>query len=81
MENNKRTAQVDRAIAYMRKHGSLTSLEALTELGILSFPKRICEMRKQGLYIKTKWESGEGRNGKYRIKRYYLIEESTEVAE
>ena len=45
MENNKRTAQVDRAIAYMRKHGSLTSLEALTELGILS---KACTSRPSG---------------------------------
>jgi hypothetical protein len=81
MKNNRRQAQVDRAISYMREHGSLTSLEALTELGILSFPKRICEMKKQGFYIKTKWESGEGRNGKYRVKRYFLIEEPKEIAE
>ena len=82
MENNRREAQVSRAISYMREHGSLTSLEALTELGILSFPKRICEMKQQGFYITTKWESGESQFGnKFRVKRYYLIEEPKEVAQ
>lgn len=82
MENNKRQAQVDRAIAYMREHGSLTSLEALTELGILSFPKRVCEMKQQGFYITSKWENGISKYGnKFRVKRYYLIEEPKEVAQ
>ncbi len=82
MENNKRQAQVERAIAYMREHGSLTSLEALTNLGILSFPKRICEMKKQGFYVKSQWEHGESAFGnKYRVKRYYLIEEPKEGAQ
>ena len=75
--NNKRTLQVDAAIEYMREHGSLTSLEALTELGILSFPKRVCEIKARGFYIKDKWEKGVSRYGTtYRIKRYYLIEEA-----
>lgn len=77
METNHRQAQVERVISYMREHGSCTSLEALTELGILSFPKRICEMKKQGFYITSKWESGESRYGNtFRVKRYYLIEEA-----
>lgn len=81
-ETNNRQSQVDRAISYMREHGSCTSLEALTELGILSFPKRICEMRKQGFYITSKWESGESRYGnKFHVKRYYLIEEKNEQGE
>lgn len=82
MECNKRQAQVNRAISYMREHGSLTSLEALTELGILSFPKRICEIKQQGFYITSKWESGESAYGnKFRVKRYYLIEEPKEVVQ
>lgn len=77
MENNKREAQVDRAISYMREYGSLTSLEALTKLGILSFPKRVCEMKAQGFVVSDKWEKGEDRLGnKFRVKRYFLVEQS-----
>ena len=82
MENNKRPDQVSRAISYMREHGSLTSLEALTELGILSFPKRICEMKQQGFYITSKWENGISQHGnKFRVKRYFLVEEPKGVAQ
>lgn len=80
MENNRRPKQVERAIAYMREHGSITSLEALTKLGILSFPKRICEMKEQGFYITSKWEHGQSEYGnKFRAKRYFLIEENEVV--
>ena len=76
MENTKRPAQCDRALEYMRTHNGLTSLEALLNLGILSFPKRICELRQRGYYITTKWEQGTDRDGKkFRVKRYFLVEE------
>jgi hypothetical protein len=77
MENNKRPAQVERAIAYMREHGSISSYEAMMELGIMSFPKRVCEMHKQGVFTTFVWEDGIDRYGrKFRAKRYYLAEES-----
>ena len=82
MENNKRSDQVSRAISYMREHGSLTSLEALKELGILSFPKRICEIKLKGFGIRTTWEEGVDRYGKkFRVKRYFLVEEPKGVAQ
>ena len=72
-----RKAQADAAIAYMREHGSITSLEAYSKLGIMSFPKRICEIKKRGYYVKDKWEKGINQYGfPYRAKRYYLIEEA-----
>jgi hypothetical protein len=75
MENNKRPAQVERAIEYLKEHGSISSYEAMMELGIMSFPKRICEMHKQGVFTTFKWENGFDRNGrKFRAKRYYLVE-------
>ena len=39
------------ALDYMQKK-PLTSLTALTELGIISFPKRICEIVKHGHNVK-----------------------------
>ena len=77
MENNKRPAQVDRAIEYMKVHGSITSYEAWVELGIMSFPKRINEMHKQGVWTTFVWEKGIDKHGrKFRAKRYYLAEET-----
>ena len=80
MENNKRPAQVDKAIRYMQTKGSITSREAFIELGIMSFPKRICEMKKYGYLVGYEWESGVDENGnKWRSKRYYIIASPEEV--
>ena len=45
-------AQWLKAYEYMKDGSSLTSLTASTELGIISFPKRICEMEARGIKIK-----------------------------
>ena len=82
MENNKRPTQALLALKYLQTHGSITSLEAVSELGILSFPKRICEIEKMGYLIKKKTETVVNRYGKkVSVKRYSLIEEPKEVAE
>ena len=76
MENNKRPAQADMALEYMRVHGSITSLDAMRDLGIMSFPKRICELEKRGYLIKRNTEVVVDRYGKKTyVKRYSLIEE------
>ena len=65
MENNKRPVQADRALEYMREHGS-----------IISLPKRICELEKMGYLIKRNTEVVVDRYGKKtHVKRYSLIEE------
>jgi hypothetical protein len=81
MENNKRTSQVKKAIAYLQAHGSITSREAFIELGIMSFPKRICEMKDYGVITGYVWENGVREDGsKYRVKRYHIVAMPEEVA-
>lgn len=76
MENNKRPTQAKMALEYMREHGSITSLEGILELGIISLPKRICELEKMGYLIKKRSEMVTNRYGKrVAVKRYSLIEE------
>jgi hypothetical protein len=80
MENNKRPTQVKKAIDYMKLHGSITSREAFIYLGIMSFPKRICEMRKYGIITGYVWESGMTEEGMpYRVKRYHIVAMPDEV--
>ncbi len=63
------------AYQYMRDVGSLTSLKALTELGIISFPKRICEMGRQGIKVKKERITVIDRNNEEkRVIRYSLCE-------
>lgn len=53
--SNKMT-QRQRVLERLRKRGPLTTMEAVSEMGILSLPKRIEELRKAGYSISTKWE-------------------------
>ena len=76
MENNKRPIQAKLALEYMKEHGSITSLEGILELGIISLPKRICELEKMGYLINRNTEVVIDRYGKKtHVKRYSLIEE------
>ena len=40
--------QTDKVLNYIRLNGQITTLEAVTELGVLSLPRRIMELRREG---------------------------------
>lgn len=65
----KRT-QRDKILSYLRKNGTLTVREAITELNIMSAPKRIEELRKEGYVIPLEWRHTEtgSRYGVYRLE-------------
>lgn len=60
--------QHERIIRYMRRHGSLTSLEAAHNMNITKLTTRISEMRKMGIKFVEVWEN----NREY--KRYSLAQ-------
>lgn len=74
MENsNKRPTQVDRILDYIKEFGSITTLEAMTEIGCLRLGARISEMRKSGIDIKDEQVCVKNRYGeKCYIKKYSL---------
>jgi len=58
---------------FIEENGSITGKEASDFLGIMSFTKRISEMRRLGEPLTSVWESGENRYGEaVRYKRWYL---------
>lgn len=65
----KRT-QRDKILSYLRTNGTLTVREAITELNIMSAPKRIEELRKEGYVIPLEWrQTATGsRYGVYRLE-------------
>ena len=68
-------AQWQEAYEYMKNEGSLTSLTALTKLGIISFPKRICEMERRNIKVNRKYIKVIDRNGEAkRVIEYSLAE-------
>ena len=71
--SNKRPTQCERIMQYINDFGSITTLDAFTDLGVVRLGARISELRKRGTPIFGKNESVKNRYGeKCHIKRYYL---------
>lgn len=65
--------QNQRIIDYIDSHGSITQLEALSELGIMRLASRISDLRKRGYMIESKMDVVLNRYGeKCRVKRYTI---------
>ena len=47
----KRTKQTTLVLDWLRKNGELTTRQAVTELNIMSLPRRIMELRRAGVEI------------------------------
>lgn len=58
----KRTKQTDVVLSYLKTFGELTTREAVIELNIMCLPKRIEELRKEGIAIRTDYRTSA--NGK-----------------
>lgn len=67
--------QCDQILDYMRRFGSISTMEAFTDLGCTRLPSRIHELRKQ-YEIKDDVVTAKNRFGKtVSFKRYYLKKE------
>lgn len=62
-----------RVFDYITKHGSITILQSITELGETRLSARIYELRDKGVHILTSWVNVHNRFGeKRRVKRYSI---------
>lgn len=58
---------------YLKKHGSITPQDALSEFGCFRLGARICELRMRGFDIETALETGVNKMGQTtRYARYTL---------
>lgn len=65
--------QKERIIKYMQDFGSITSLEAMKDLGITQLGARIDGLQKDGYCFKKVWERSKNRYGEnVDYKRYSL---------
>lgn len=70
-----KTTQRQKIINYIREFGSITSLDACRDLGIMQFATRIKELKEEGYEFRTEWESSKNRYGeKVDFKRFYLVD-------
>lgn len=71
-------SQCDRILRHLRDYGSITSLEAITEYGILRLASRINDLKKRGYNITSNTVMGENR---YKEKVHYSVYRLIETKE
>ena len=68
--------QCDRILRHMRDYGTISSLEAITEYGILRLASRISDLKKRGYNIVSTTGTAMNRYGEEtHFSVYKLIEE------
>ena len=55
--------QCERILRHLKDYGSITSLEAVTEYGIMRLASRINDLRAQGIAIVSETKTGKNRYG------------------
>ena len=55
--------QCDRILRHLKDYGSITSLEAVNEYGIMRLASRINDLRAQGISIISETKTGKNRYG------------------
>ena len=69
--------QCDRILRHLRDHGSISSLEAISEYGILRLASRINDLKRRGYKFRSETRKGRNRYGEAtRYKVYRLIEDN-----
>lgn len=73
-----KTTQCERIIRHLIDYGSISSIEAITEYGILRLAARISDLKRQGVNIVSENKTGKNRYGETTyFKVYRLAEEVT----
>ena len=71
-----KSSQCDKVLAYMKKYGSITPLQAQQDIGCMRLAARISDLRERGYAIGTRMKTGKSRDeGITNFAEYYLIEE------
>ena len=69
----KKPTQCERIIQYMKDFGSITTLQAFTDLGCTRLASRVTDLKKQGYNIKSEFVSSKIRYDEtVSYKKYYL---------
>lgn len=75
MEGTTKMTQCEKIIRHLRDHGSITTLEAINEYGILRLASRVNDLKRRGYNIVGETKTGRNRYGeKTSFKVYRLME-------
>lgn len=75
-----KTSQCEKIVEYMKKHGSITQMQAFVDIGCWRLASRINDLKKKGYAIKREMISVKNRYGeKVPIAKYSLMEGETDA--
>lgn len=78
MKESKQT-QNERVMKYMHDFGSISSFEAMRDLGVMRLASRVSDLKSRGVRISDTWETAKNRYGEsVSYKRYRLEEKPCE---
>jgi len=66
--------QVEVLLHYLQENGSITGMECITELGIMNYKGRICDLRQLGYKIRTVMETKVNARGEKKTFARYILE-------
>ena len=67
--------QCERILRHMKDHGSISSLEAVNEYGIMRLASRINDLKAQGIAIVSEVRTGKNRYGEDTHFAVYKLKE------
>lgn len=71
-----KSTQCDKVLEYMKRFGSITQIQALSDIGCMRLASRISDLRQQGYPIGRRMKTSKNRYGDdVYFAEYYLIEE------
>lgn len=69
-------SQCDRILRHMKDYGSITSMTAMQEYGIMRLASRINDLRSQGIKIVSETVAGKNRYGETMHYAVYRLEKT-----
>lgn len=67
--------QTERILKYINDFGSITSLQAMQDLGVMRLASRITDLKQAGYEIDSEYVHSKNRYGEpMKYKKYYLKE-------
>lgn len=67
--------QSERILRHLEIFGSITSLEAMRDYGIMRLASRVSDLKKDGLPVRTEFVRGKNRFGEPTCYARYILEE------
>lgn len=74
METKEKMTQCDMVLRHLKDFGTITSIEAITDYGILRLASRVSDLKRRGFRIKSERGSGVNRYGETTHYSIYSLE-------